>query len=515
MRMLTLYSGGVPNTADTLYIYDTSVSGYRYQVGLYIGSGLEIAPDKYQISINLLTIADDPRFYETSYIIEYDTADTNYIRCYFVQNKIIRSGAIFFTLLLDYFGTYISRMTYNFFTCERTNGVTLASYIQGGNANPSARTITPFKAATFSKWTDSLVVLLYASIKRTDPFSQPIINTFPIAFTLKDLKDALDVAYGSSFDTSKTITYVLTEVLGGVTGIDYSIPGLPVYQVTINKVYVIPKEFINFGTSYFEDVIVLQSQTNLVANQLNILGHILDTQTKTLSLQVPSPQLANKNYIGTFSNNIEIDNFVSRSAHAFVITAVSKNDLSIEINYGDAQKDLTSSFAWTITNNNLQADSLNRMTNFIGLLASGATAIGGAVTGNPLAAVGGGASFVSSLSSTINYRNQKPPKNNSNTSGDLALYYKQEPHEALSYPIVMISYETLDNTEIEVNLNGAPCADTSRNVYDFINSQLIFANAYVNYRFIRGHFTDMKGIPTTAVSEIQSAFNSGIRVFKP
>ena len=39
-------------------------------------------------------------------------------------------------------------------------------------------------------------------------------------------------------------------------------------------------------------------------------------------------------------------------------------------------------------------------------------------------------------------------------------------------------------------------------------------NSKIDFTSIKGRFTDMKGIPKTAVNVIQSAFDSGIKVLR-
>ena len=178
MRYLTLFKGGCPNLPDTLYIYADNTTAYRNKVTQYLPSDYQtIAPDTYQITNNVLTLANNSVYRDITYIVEFDNENTNYLRCYFVADVIERSNLFIFNLSLDVFGTYISKMQYQYFTCERTSASLFNSHIESGNVLPDAQAVTPLKETTYGKWSSSLMVVLFVTLKRTDAFSNPSITT--------------------------------------------------------------------------------------------------------------------------------------------------------------------------------------------------------------------------------------------------------------------------------------------------------------------------------------------------
>lgn len=516
MRYLTLFKGGCPNLPETLYIYADNATSYRNKVTQYLPSDYQtIAPDTYQITNNVLTLANNNIYRDITYIVEYDTENTDYLRCYFVDDVIDRSDLLLFSLSLDVFGTYISKMRYQYFTCERTSVSLFNSHIEGGNVLPDAQAVTPLKTTTYTKWSSSLMIVLFVTLKRTDAFSNPSITTLPLAFELSRLKTAFDEAVDGTYSNTNDIPTILSEVLGSITEISGGFLGKEHYQVTLNNAYLIPTEFLNpFGYS-IENSMIIHSKTNLVTNPLAIVCNTLKTMKKTISLTIPSSlSKLKKHYIGTYLSNIEIPLYVSTARKAYVNCSISKGAMQIEIEYGNATKDITSAFAFVATNNNIEAESLSRISNFIGLIASGATAVGGAMTGNPLAVIGGGASFATSVTGVINTYNQKPPKSNTSTSVDINYLwqYNTLAERPLTYPIVIVSYETEDDTAMTTALYGAPCNSVETNIQNIISGAPIFSNSNIAFTFIKGRFTNMKGIPQTAISIIQSAFDSGIKV---
>ena len=514
MRFLTLFKGGCPNLPDTLYIYADNATAYRNKVAQYLPSDyLTITPDTYQITNNVLTLANNSVYRDITYIVEYDTENADYLRCYFVDDVIDRSGLLLFSLSLDMFGTYISKMQYQYFTCNRTSASLFNSHIESGNVLPDAQEVTPLKETTYGKWSSSLMVVLFVTLKRADAFSNPSITTLPLAFELSKLKSAFDKAVDGSYSNSNDIPTILSEVLGSITEISGGFLDKEHYQVTLNNAYLIPTEFLN--SLSIENSMIIHCKTNLVANPLAIACNTLKTMKKTISLTIPSSlSKLKKHYIGTYLNNIEISLYVSSARKAYVNCSISKGALQIEIEYGNATKDITSAFAFVATNNNIEAESLSRMSNFIGLIASGATAVGGVMTGNPLAVIGGGASFASSAMGVVNTYNQKPPKANTATSADINYLWNTSilAERPLTYPIVIVSYETEDDTAMSTALYGAPCNSVETNIQNIISGTPIFSNDNIAFTFIKGRFTNMKGIPQTAINVIQSAFNSGIKV---
>ena len=196
-RNLILYKGGCPNMSDTVYIYATSVTDYANKVSRYLdGNSQIINADTYQISNNMLTLEGKSAYDGITYIIETDPADSNYIRCYFVNDVIKRSGLLIFTLSLDTFGTYISKMKYQYFNCGRSNVALYSTHIEVGSVVPGQQEITPIKSTTYDKWSSQLEVVLYVTIKRNDTFASPTITTIPIAFTMAGLKHAFDDTVG-------------------------------------------------------------------------------------------------------------------------------------------------------------------------------------------------------------------------------------------------------------------------------------------------------------------------------
>ena len=519
MRYLTLFKGGCPNLPDTVYIYADNTATYRTKVAQYLHSNYQsIAPDTYQITNNVLTLANNSDYHDITYIIEYDNEDTDYLRCYFADDVIERSGLLLFNLSLDIFGTYISKMRYLYFTCDRTSASLFNSHIEAGNVLSDGQEVTPLKTTTYDKWSASLMVVLFVTLKRTDAFSNPSITTLPLAFELSRLKAAFDKAVNGTYTNSNDIPTILSEVLGSITEISGGFLGSEHYKVTLNNAYLIPAEFLNPFAYSIENSMIIQSKTNLVTNTLSIACNTLKTMKKTLSLSIPSSlSKYKKHYIGTYLSNIEIPLYVNTSLmKAYVNCSISKGALQIEIEYGNATKDITSAFAFVATNNNIEAESLSRISNFIGLIASGATTVGGAMTGNPLAVIGGGASFATSGMSVVNTYNQKPPKTNTTTSADINYLwqYGAVADRPLTYPIVIISYEVEDDTGITTALYGAPCNSVEINMRNIINGTPIFPNSKIDFTFVKGRFTDMKGIPKSAINVIQSAFDSGIKILR-
>ena len=501
--------------SDTVYIYATSVTDYANKVARYLeGQSQFISADTYQISNNILTLEDKPAYDGITYIIETDPNDSTYIRCYFVNDVIARSGLLIFTLSLDTFGTYISKLKYQYFNCGRSNVSLYTSHIEVGSVIPGQQEITPIKSTTYSTWSADIICILYVTIKRADTFSNPTITTLPIAFRMTDLKTSLDAASGGSYQGGYTLPTLLSEVLGSITELIY-IDTKP-YQVTLNNAYLIPTEFLNGSGYRNEGTCVLQAKTNLVPNTISIACNTLQTMKKSLALDIPTTlSKLKKHYLGTYLSNGEISLYTTASMKAYINTSISKGAMQIELEYGNIAKDLTTAFAIVFSNNNIQSESLSRMSNFIGLIASGATAVGGAMSGNPLAVIGGGTSLATNVMGVVNSYNQKPPKSNTSTSADINYYWEaSQGTRILTYPIVIVSYVNEEDTAMMANLYGEPCSEVTSNINSIIYGPLIFPNDSINYTFVQGQFSSMKGIPQTAISAIQSAFNSGVKILR-
>lgn len=514
-RNLILYKGGVPNLSDTVYIYAVSSTDYANKVARYLnGNSQIITADTYQISNNMLTLEDKSTYDGITYIIETDPSDADYIRCYFVNDVIVRSGLMIFTLSLDTFGTYISKMKYQYFNCTRSNVALYNSHIEVGSVIPGVQEITPIKSTTYTKWAADIMCVLYVTIKRADTFSNPTITTLPLCFRMYDLKSALDTANGGSYPDSASLPTLLSEVLGSITELIY-IDNKP-YQVTLNNAYLIPTEFLN-GTGYRnEGTCILQSKTNLVPNVVSIACSTLQTMKKSLALDIPTTlSKVKKHYLGTYLNNAEIPLYITSTMKAYINTSISKGAMQIELEYGNIAKDLTTAFAIVFSNNNIQSESLSRMSNFIGLIASGATAVGGAMSGNPLAVIGGGTSLATNIMGVVNSYNQKPPKSNTSTSADINYYWEAtQGTRPLTYPIVVVSYINEEDTAMMTNLYGMPCSEVTTNINSIINGTLIFPSDDINYTYVQGQFSNMKGVPQTAITAIQSAFNTGVKILR-
>ena len=514
-RNLILYKGGCPNLSDTVYIYATSVTDYANKVSRYLdGNSQIISADTYQISNNTLTLENKSAYDGIAYIIETDPNDADYIRCYFVNDVIVRSGLMIFTLSLDTFGTYISKMKYQYFNCSRTNVSLYTSHIEVGGVIPGQQEITPIKSTTYDKWSSAIMVVLYVTIKRNDTYSSPSITTLPIAFRLYDLKTSLDTANGGSFTSEFSLPRILSEILGSITELTYIDNAK--YQITLNNAYLVPDDFVTESSYLVDGQYLLECKTNIVTNTLSIPCVALTTAKKTTALDIPTAlSKVKKHYLGTVLNNAEMPLYTTSSIKAYINTSVSQGAMQIELEYGSVTKDLTTAFAVVFSNNDIKSESLSRMSNFIGLIASGATAVGGAMTGNPLAVVGGGASLATSVMGVVNRYNQKPPKSNTATSADINyLWHSPITPYRLKYPIVIVSYVNEEDTAMMANLYGEPCSEVTSDINSIINGSLIFPNDSINYAFVQGQFSNMKGIPQTAISAIQSAFNSGVKLLR-
>jgi hypothetical protein len=515
-RNLILFKGGCPNLSDTVYIYATSPTNYANKVARYLeGNSQMISADTYQISNNMLTLEDKSDYDGITYIIETDPNDTDYIRCYFVNDVIKRSGLMIFTLSLDTFGTYISKMKYQYFNCVRSNVALSNSHIEVGSVVPGQQEITPIKSTTYDQWSSQLEVVLYVTIKRNDTFASPTITTIPIAFTMAGLKHAFDDTVGKPYTDGGSLPQILNDVLGSITKLIGS-STTENYNITLNNAYLIPSEFLLSIGNMTDNIFLLQSKPSV--GTLNITAVELQTLKHTIELDIPTTlSKLKKHYLGAYLSNAEINLYTGSTMKVNINTSVSKGAMQIEMNYGNVTKDLTNAFAIVFNNNNIQAESLTRMSNYLGLIASGATAVGGAMSGNPSAFMSGAKSFENKLTGTLNSYLQKPPKNNTVTSADINYLWSDATNvdnRPLTYPIVIVSYTNEDDTAMMANLYGMPCSEVTTNINSIIYGSLIFPNDNINYTFVQGQFSNMKGIPQTAISVIQSAFNSGVKILR-
>ena len=167
MRSIRLYRSIIPNSDNTLYIWHTTIAEYLDYLVTYIVRTIPI--NNYRINNGTLRLDKFENDNEITYVVEIDTDDDTYIRCYQVRGITDQSDNIIYTLSLDIFGTYLHRFAYSVFHVTRSsknvNGIKFDTFSTRDNNETLTPLYTPHIPAYNLDNLSNYGLLIYISLK--------------------------------------------------------------------------------------------------------------------------------------------------------------------------------------------------------------------------------------------------------------------------------------------------------------------------------------------------------------
>lgn len=363
-RELLLYTDVAPNRNEATHFVFSTVSQYLNALPT---PALTIPFDNYRINEGRVLAKLDannfplPIVSHITYIVERDTAEANFLNCFFVLNSYDQSDYAVFNIETDYWASHMLFANFSHIHVTRSN----YSFAHSGIFDEPEATKLELEiinhGQTLNKNQVCLIVEMQYNVSQGVFGNDQISKTSLFAFNLDDIYAAVHGINGN-FDNLNIITKAV-DFIGSLYalrsgGVDFACQVLRTWLVPASVVTnsgVTLKNFVFKGYLTGSNDYVWTSEVPIVkANHFTypvllstLLGNYYDWEDVF-------PQY--KAFLGAYYRGLEMTRFVDGSANmggqAFYHFVFSNSSLQVLVQYGELMNDITPSFEVELTTNN-------------------------------------------------------------------------------------------------------------------------------------------------------------------
>ena len=508
MRSIRLYRSIIPNSDNTLYIWHTTIAEYLDYLATYIVRTIPI--NNYRINNGTLRLDKFENDNEITYVVEIDTDDDTYIRCYQVRGITDQSDNIIYTLSLDIFGTYLHRFAYSVFHVTRcsknVNGIKFDTF----STKDINETLTPLYAPYISAYNlDNLSnygLLIYISLKEFSTLqgNEYTENVRPYYIRLDTIAETYD-PYNLNIDIVSIATEIACNISKVVATGFGDLEAKPVFA------YIVRDEWIRQADTSM--IFITRTRFGNYAEEQWTLARVIPSSTKQ-SIAVDTSDPRKKYYVGTYNNAMPINAYASNN-QVCISVAVNMANFSLFVIQGDNMKELTNDLKVMMTGNSIGQSTSEKMGNYMKLIGDGInSAISVVSTPTPSNVISQGVSLLSNALPQVSHPSGMVGDGSAFTTYTYRFY---DSHMGgggnlhyIRVPLYLIAYSYDNNAKVYATYYGGECNE----ILYSINS--LFSLGYIGntatFMFLQGEFVNIQNVPQFVADYFNSVFMKGVRL---
>lgn len=506
---IKLFSGVSPNiSACTHYVY-TSVDSYLARLATDGTAEITFENANYRYLDGVFEIAAvAPQALENrvTYMTVRD-AENNYFRAYTVYSAEFRSGYLRIRVAVDLWGTYIAQADVTDLYITRCNRDLSALISSMGYYAPVDHTDGPpeYTEIPLADGDQAYMVFSVAyQVGQSDIFGNNSATAVGIY--------AIDInALSFMPDGMKQIDYAAA-LVGGIYSIKDSFGSKPAGAL---RAWIVPKSMLRDSGAKpptFQATVAGKTDTVDVTPVICVAPNV-NTRTGTpvdlVGYMTARAQIdaGKRTYVGTYTDAMPIENIVTNSGHAtvFYMVNVGQADLSVHVMHGADSRDITSAFEITLTTNDGNMTTMQRIQAILGTV----TGVAGSVA---MIAAGGVGVLAGAMglgkTATEQIRQGAPGVK----GGGDGMGNWRAPDGSIRSPFAYIQYGSTESEYINARYNGARWTAYGVTLQDAAGADLLgitpagvtFTDTYVVAR------ARVSGVPEDARSAIETALAAGV-----
>ena len=508
---IKLFSGVSPNiSACTHYVY-TSVDSYLSRLATDGTAEITFENANYRYLDGVFEIAAvAPQALENrvTYMTVRDAED-NYFRAYTVYSAEFRSGYLRIRVAVDLWGTYIAQADVTDLYITRCNRdlsalITSMGYYDSVDHTDGAANYTEIPLADGDQ--AYMVFSVAYQVGQSDIFGNNSATAVGIY--------AIDInALSFMPDGMKQIDYAAA-LVSGIYSIRDSFGSKPAGAL---RAWIVPASMLRDSGATpptFQATVAGKTDTVDVTPVICVAPNV-NTRTGDpvdvdligyMSAQIPI-SAGMRTYVGTYTDAMPIENIITRSGRENVVYMVNvgQSDLSVHVMHGADSQDITSAFEITLTTNDGNMTTMQRIQAILGTI----TGVAGSVA---MIAAGGVGVLAGAMglgkTATEQIRQGTPGVK----GGGDGMGNWRAPDGSIRSPFAYIQYSSTESAYINARYNGARWTAYGVTLQDAAGADLLgvapagvtFTDTYVVAR------ARVSGVPEDARSYIESALAAGV-----
>ena len=402
-RELLLYTDVTPNRNEATHFVFSSVAQY---LAALPAPALTIPFDNYRINEGRVLAKLDtnnfplPIVSHITYIVERDTAEANFLNCFFVLNSYDQSDYAVFNIENDYWASHMLFANFSHIHVTRSN----YKFGHMGVFDEPQYTYLDLAAInhnrTLARDAVCMVVEMQYNLTQGVFGNDQISATSLFAFNLDDIYAYIH-GINANFDNLNIVNKAI-DFIGSLYAIRSTGGGDLACQVL--RTWIVPasvvsnsgvtlKNFVFKGYLTNGQESVWSTDVNIIKPKHEIVPVLLSDLLGTYDWEDIFPQY--KAYLGAYYRGLEITRYTDGSANrggiAYYHYVFANSGLSVLVQYGEQMNDITQSFEIELTTNNGTLSSLEKGAKALQEVTTAILAVaGGFAAGGAVGAIGGG-----------------------------------------------------------------------------------------------------------------------------
>ena len=501
-RKVNLYRNVPSSKGHSFILWPSSRSALLKYLGGYFIKSVDV--DNYRLKDDVLILKLFANYEDVTIVTETDTEAANYFKVYSVDNVNAYSDKVFYMLTIDYWLTYISKVSYDAIHVIASSRAMQNTILPSNLAVNDVESIdyqplfsidTSWQCENVSKY----ALLVFVAYEATGQIlsKETSSNIIALAIGLDEIEGQipLDSAFLDGIvSTSSVIASTISKIEKG----SFAAKGACINAYVVRKAWLrMSSEKYKVTFNYFSSTAAMNTATwdfDVVYPTSSYATYSLNTNNKS-----------KKYYFGSMVKHYPI-NAIYPTTNIRIRYTTTRNFFKLEYLQGEDVHDISDLFAISLVGTASSETSLETISRMITTLSHGVASVSGNVaSGNYVnAVVGAGDTALSMLNMPSNIASR-------DVKGDAYMTFNAyEWRSGIGYsyvrsPLYLVTYDYAVNASYYIKYNGAPC-----DVYMSLSNIMSKTSLIIDSRtYLKGNFVDLQGLPNDILDHIQSILNKG------
>ncbi len=501
-RMVNLYRNCPSSNGHSFIVWPSTRSALLTYLGGDFIKSVDI--DNYRLKDDVLILKLFSNYEDVTIITETDTEDTDYFKVYRVDNANAYSDKIYYMLTIDYWLTYINKVSYSDIHVIASSRAMQNTMLPSNLAVNDVETInyqplfaidTSWQCENVSKYA-LLVFVAYESAGQV--FSKETAsNIIALSIGLDTLEAQIPLS-SAFFDGIIATSSIIASTISKIKKGDFEAK-----SACINA-YIVRKSWLSTSSEQYQ--VTFNFYTSSGAMNTATWGFNVVYPTSSYASYTLNTNNKNKKYyFGSMFKHFPV-NAKYPSTKIRIRYTITRNMFRLEYLEGEDTHDLTDLFALSLIGTASSETSLETISRMFTTLSHGVASVGANVaSGNYVnAVVGAGDTAFSMLNMPSNIAS-RDVKGEAYMTFNAYGWRSVIGYAYVRSPLYLVTYDYAVNADYYIRFNGAPC-DVYMTLSNIMSQTSIISGSLT---YLKGNFTYLQGLPNDILDYIQGVLNKG------
>lgn len=503
MRMVKLYCNCPSSKGHSFILWPSS----RNALLTYLDEGdfiKSVNVDNYRLKDDVLILDIFNNYEDVTIVIETDTEDINYFKVYSVDNVNAYSDIVYYKLTIDYWLTYISKVSYsNIHVISSSNAMEntmlpsnlAVNEVSTIDYQPLFKIDKTYNCENVNKY----ALLAFVAYEATGQIlsKETSSNIIALAIGLDTIEE--QVPAGDAFlEGIVSASSVIASTISKIAKATFEA------KAACINAYIVRKDWLSMSSEKYQ----------VTFNFFNSTG-ALDTATWDFKVIYPTSSFAtyhlntnNKNkkyYFGSIYKHFPI-NAIYPITNIQLRYTTTRNFFKLEYLQGEDAHDISDLFAISLIGTASSETSLETISRMVTTLSHGVASVSANVaSGNYVNAVVGASDTALSMLNMPSNIATRDVKGDAYMTFNAYGWHSPIGYSYVRSPLYLVTYDYAVNAYYYIKYNGAPC-DVYMTISNIMSKTSLISDSLT---YLKGNFVDLQGLPNDILDYIQGVLNKG------